>query len=352
MMTKKLNQLKPTRLRFSHNCKLLAVIDFDSYVSLWSFPEMKLIYHDNSETSLQEYSTVCFSPDDSKFVTGRFDGYITIWDTQKCCIITAVTVHDSYVNLLFSPNGKFLFVCGAYQSVYILDTANWEIKIKCILGDDDEFLSNAKFSQNSKQLYIGSSKGTLYVLDTTSGEKTKQKRVFQGQIDDITCLTDNEILLIGATISIEPCEISVVQFDFTNNTTQDLFKVLGCSGVFLDNNLLISLNERVIRVWKIDDAKCVRQFADTKDAVIVSDKRNNIISVGVRVSVYQLIDYKKFVTVAKILSKFSLAVYTTLEIINFLNANRHTSFETEQRFKRFEKVSLLAKIQTEIKFIK
>ncbi|RYP27056.1 hypothetical protein DL767_007830 [Monosporascus sp. MG133] len=107
-----------------------------------------------------DVSSVAFSPEGSRLVSGSFDGTIKIWDAATGACLSTLTGHDDSVSsVAFSPDGSRLASGSSDGTVKVWD-ATTGAYLSTVAGHGDLTLSVA-FSSDGSRVASGSSDGAL-----------------------------------------------------------------------------------------------------------------------------------------------------------------------------------------------
>ncbi|KAJ7808904.1 WD40-repeat-containing domain protein [Mycena olivaceomarginata] len=132
----------------------------DSWMSL----EKILQGHDDS------VSSVAFSPDGQRIVSGSDDKMVRIWDaTTGAAIGEPLQGHDDWVSsVAFSPDGQRIVSGSGDKTVRIWDAATGAAIGKPLRGHYDSVLS-VVFSPDGQRIVSGSADKTVRIWDTATG---------------------------------------------------------------------------------------------------------------------------------------------------------------------------------------
>ena len=117
--------------------------------------------------SLPVASSVAFSPDGSRIVSGSTNGTLRVWDVATGEELAELKGHEMYVtSVAFSPDGSRIVSSGD-NTVRVWDAATGEEL--AVLEGHGMYLTSVAFSPDGSRIVSGSTGGTVFVWDTSSG---------------------------------------------------------------------------------------------------------------------------------------------------------------------------------------
>jgi eukaryotic-like serine/threonine-protein kinase len=118
-------------------------------------------------------SSVAFSPDGKRIVTGSHDGTAKVWDAEQGQEVLTLKGHTSLVNsVAFSPDGKRI-VTGSWDRTARVWDAEQGREVLTLKGHTGQVTSVA-FSPDGKRIVTGSDDKTAKVWDLDKGREAKR----------------------------------------------------------------------------------------------------------------------------------------------------------------------------------
>ncbi|KIJ52057.1 hypothetical protein M422DRAFT_83263, partial [Sphaerobolus stellatus SS14] len=117
-----------------------------------------------------DVSSVAFSPDGQRIVSGSYDKTIQIWDAQTGTPIgDPLTGHTDYVNsVAFSPDGQRI-VSGSYDETIRI----WDAQTGTLIGDPltghTDYVNSVAFFPDGQRIVSGSYDETIRIWDAQTG---------------------------------------------------------------------------------------------------------------------------------------------------------------------------------------
>jgi WD40 repeat protein len=199
-----------------------------------------------------QVTTVAFSPDGSKLVSGSMHGVVYVWDVQTRTQVAALQGHSGMIrSVSFSPDGARL-VSGANDVTIRV----WNMrthKSACLLEGHSNVVKSVAYSSDGRHIVSGSWDGTIRVWDAQS---TKQLVMFHGHHPIVNCVavssSDERLVSAGMDSSIRIWDMRTRSQSTANecgsNRTDNL--VLSRDGA-----LLVSTTDNYGKIWDMQTYK-------------------------------------------------------------------------------------------------
>ena len=143
-------------------------------------------------------TSVAFSPDGTKIVTGSFDNKAKVWDTQTGECRQTLNGHTDWINsVAFSPDGKYLVTGSDDKTIRI-----WDVKTgKCLhtLNDHTGWINRVAFSPDGKYLASGSNDKTIRIWDVKTGTCLHTLNGHTKEIHSVAFSPDGQYLVASAS---------------------------------------------------------------------------------------------------------------------------------------------------------
>ncbi|CAE6474338.1 unnamed protein product [Rhizoctonia solani] len=116
-------------------------------------------------------SSLAFSPDGSRIISGSHDNTIRTWESCTGQSISKPARGHAYAvtSVAFSPNGTFIASGSRDKTICIWDAMKGDLRHGPLFGHTDS-ITSVQFSPDTKCLLSGSHDGCIRVWDVTNGE--------------------------------------------------------------------------------------------------------------------------------------------------------------------------------------
>jgi WD40 repeat protein len=151
----------------SDGSRIFSANFFDQTVRIWN------AHNEGSLPVVREdegkLTSVSFSPDGKRIVTGHDSGIVCTWDASSGKLVGILHGHESRVaSVAFSPDGKRIASGSSDKSVRIWDASDG--KLRAVLSGHESGVESVAFSPDGKRIASGSSDQTVRIWDAHSGE--------------------------------------------------------------------------------------------------------------------------------------------------------------------------------------
>ncbi|KAJ6196293.1 WD40-repeat-containing domain protein [Bipolaris maydis] len=239
---------------FSHDSSRIVSGSFDRTAKIWdaSSGACLLTLRDHDEA----VSSVAFSHNSSRVVSGSHDTTAKIWDTNSGACLLTFRGHSKYVcSVAFSYDSSWIASGSGDFTVKIWNSNNGECIQK--LEHGDSAVHSVTFSRNSTQLISGSISGSIKIWDVTTGECLRTYKGDSLRVISMAFSHDSAHLVSGSddgTIRIWDA-ISIASLRTPRNHNVEV-RSLDFSP---DSALLASaFSNDTIKIWHVSSGKCLQ----------------------------------------------------------------------------------------------
>lgn len=140
---------------------------------------------------INEVWSVCFSSDGSRVATSSSDGVVRIWDASTGELITKLEGGGRIDSVLFSPDDET--VAGGLQDGTV---RLWDVTTEhyTTLGEHHDWATSTSFSPNGSVLASGSTDGSVRLWDVTAGTLLKRYVGCNGEVSFVAFSPDGTII--------------------------------------------------------------------------------------------------------------------------------------------------------------
>lgn len=190
--------------------------------------------------------SVAISPDENRFVTGAYDGTITVWNLENGDLIDSIDSGATVWSLAFLPNGKSFVSGGSDRTIRQWDLATGN-RTRTFVGHQDAVRAVA-VSADGQTLASGSWDKTIKVWSLATGDL---QSTLEGHQDSVVSLAFNgngEVLASGSVdASVKRWRLSDYRLVDTLNAPFDWVLAVVYAE---DQTLITGGKDREIRVWQ------------------------------------------------------------------------------------------------------
>jgi WD40 repeat protein len=141
-------------------------------------------------------TSIAFSPDGKRLVTGSDDGTAHLWETASGKALRTLVGHEDRVtSVAFSPNGTRLVTGSADGTARLWETANGKA-LKRLVGHQG-WVTSVAFSPDGRQVMTGSWDKTVRLWGATRGEALAILE-HEGRVTSVAFSPDGARLLTGS----------------------------------------------------------------------------------------------------------------------------------------------------------
>ncbi len=146
-------------------------------------------------------TSVVFSPDGSKILTGATDQTARLWDTASGQVLQVLEGHmDSVNSVAFSPDGSKVLTGSADRMAWLWDMASGQVQLE-LKGHTAWGVDSVAFSPDGSKVLTGSWDGTARLWDATSGQlllTLEDHSTWERGIDCVAFSPDSKKALTGS----------------------------------------------------------------------------------------------------------------------------------------------------------
>lgn len=238
--------------------------------SLWDAKTGNLLHkfedHSSSITSMD------FSPDSEKIITGSRDSTAKIWNTSTGELIHSLEDHNGTIECVkFSPDGKIIITTSSDKTAKIWDS-NKGILLHS-LEDHTDKVTYAEIHPNGKTLLTASSDNSVKVWEVETGNYIQTLKGHPENVTFIAFSPDEKYLLTLAS------DIAVVNNTIILWDARSLKQIHRIEGNILDDSavghrrfisaaifsnnskrLITSSFDETIKIWDTDNGKLIKNI--------------------------------------------------------------------------------------------
>ncbi|ETO09924.1 NB-ARC domain-containing protein, partial [Reticulomyxa filosa] len=224
-----------------------------------NFGESYLQGHSNSVTS------VGFSPDGFKIVSGSRDKTVRIWDVSSGKQIKSLEGHSNIIHSAgFSPDGSKIVSGSQDKTIRIWDVSSGE-QIQ-LLKEHSSIVASVGFSPDGSKIVSGSSDTTIRIWDVSSGELIRSLNGHSRLVSFVGFFPDGSKIVSGSydnTIRI---------WDVSSGEQIQLLKghsnIITSVGFSPDGSKIVSGSyDKAIRIWDVSSGELIRQLEGHSEGI-------------------------------------------------------------------------------------
>ncbi|KAH8668676.1 beta transducin-like protein HET-E2C*4 [Xylariales sp. PMI_506] len=203
-------------------------------------------------------SSVAFSPDGRRIVSGSDDQTIRIWDAENGVCLETLEGHSDWVNsVVFSPDGRRIVSGSSDQTIRIWDAENG-VCLETLEGHSDWVYSVA-FSPDGRRVVSGSDDKTIRIWDAENGVCLETLEGHSELVSSVAFSPDGRRIVSGSddkTIRIWDAENGVCL-----ETLEGHSEFVSSVAFSPDGRRIVSgSDDQTIRIWDAENGVCLETF--------------------------------------------------------------------------------------------
>jgi RNA polymerase sigma factor (sigma-70 family) len=224
--------------------------DLPGQIRIWSVPTGDELVKIPNVPGVR---TAVFAPDGKTFLTGDFNGNITVRDAQDGKQIRYVKAHANGVNcIVFSPDHASIVSTGLDGGVKLWNASNLTLT-KSFAGHT-AMVYSAAFFRDGKTFVTGSQDHTAKIWDIRTGKAIRTLRGHKGGIEMVAISPDDRTVVTASwdrTIKLWNADTG----EEAGVLDDKMSAVFAIAYTPDGKNLLSAGADNVIRLWSLDDRK-------------------------------------------------------------------------------------------------
>ncbi len=221
-------------------------------------PNSHQLFHANAHWSFlncYEVNDAAYSPDGRNIVSGSWDQFVRLWDTESGQCLRVLPGNASNVNCVaFSPDGH-LVAGGTDRNIQVWDVKSGELL--CVLSGNDSMITTVTFSPDGKKIISGGWDKIIHVWDLPSSEYDRSLIGHDNEIRSLAFSPDGRRTVSASwdkairVWAVDGGECVSVLEGHTSGVRSVAFSS--------DSRLLVSgSDDHTIRIWNAENGKCLR----------------------------------------------------------------------------------------------
>ena len=221
----------------------------DKFLRTWEVSTGKELWAvRTTEGPIGSVSSLIFTKDGSRIISGEWPGQIKVWDSATGRKLAATEGAGSVLSLALSPDGQWL-ASGGSKKITILNPTTLKV-VRRISLPDAPMVNSTAFSPDSQKLAAGDSLGNLSLWHPQSGRKLWLSKKHDKGVTSVAFDSKGSWIATGSydtTVRIWNAEDGQELHSMQGHTD----RVTGL-GVNADSTVLVSTSkDRTIRFWNL-----------------------------------------------------------------------------------------------------
>ncbi|MCD6413374.1 MAG: WD40 repeat domain-containing protein [Elusimicrobia bacterium] len=177
---------------FSGDSRAIAVTGADGKIYFFSAKDLKLKEKVNAGGRI---TSIAFSPDNLKFITGSENGIVTLWSCFSYRPVKKILLGETPRALYYSSNGEFIISIGTDYRIRNMRASTLEISKKVF--DMPENTEYFEMVENDKLVFIYCADGTLEFMSPSKGIYASESYQMETGFSAIALFPDGKYILAG-----------------------------------------------------------------------------------------------------------------------------------------------------------
>lgn len=238
--------------------------------SLWDAGSGKLLY--KFEDHNGSITTMDFSPDSKKIITGSRDSTVNMWNVSNGSLMHSLEKHNGTIECVkFNPDGNSFVTTSSDKTAIIWDSNTGDVLHT--LQEHTGKVAYAEFSPDGKTLFTASSDNSVKIWNADTGEFLQTLKGHPGNVTYIAFSPDNSYLL---TVASDMAVVNNTIMLWDARSLNLIHKIEGnifddsaighrkfiSAAVFSSNGkrLITSSFDRTVKIWDTETGKLVKNF--------------------------------------------------------------------------------------------
>jgi len=261
LITQERNLGTITKIIYNSEGEYLAnVNDGENSIKIWEVQTGKII--GVLEGHKKKITSITFTDNDNKIISGDLDGKIIIWDLNTWSIQDTTEISKGVLSLTSFSNGDRIYVGSVKGELFELKKSNNWLAVS--LAKIKSPITQMSLNKAEDKLLLGTKKGIAAIIDTKTNTKIKGGKIISSAITGIALIdNDTKIIVSGGS--------GVVQiWDANSFTKLNQFKAHMQAITAMDYNdkkkvLITGSQDRSIKLWSAVDNKLVHTFVNENE---------------------------------------------------------------------------------------
>lgn len=246
-------------IAFASNSRLLASGSNDGTIKIWSLESGQCLQ--NLKGHRLPVLCLAFSDESDIIVSGSQDGTVAIWDAshplknERGEPQPEEKSPDRVTALTMTDDGQMVAVGFQYSKIHLYDRRKGEDS-QILDGYHQDQITDIHFLKKGNALVSASLDGTVRLWDTVSFQHSKLFELYPTAIQSLVFSDNQEMLAVILT------DFTISTWVVTDGTLPTLIGHTGYleSAIFLEPDKILASSSRdcSIRIWNIEDGKCLK----------------------------------------------------------------------------------------------